>query len=60
MSESKSSATKRLTEGAASVADSVSSGAGKLADSLHNRSARTGGESMNDVDDDPGSRDGRL
>jgi hypothetical protein len=60
MSEAKPSATKRLTDGAASVAGSVSSSAGKLADSLHNRSARTSGESMSDTDDDPGSRDGRL
>ena len=33
-----SSATHRVTAGAASVADSVSAQAGKLADSLHERS----------------------
>jgi len=36
--EPKSSATHRVTAGAASVADSVSAQAGKLADSLHERS----------------------
>jgi hypothetical protein len=59
MGESKPSASKRLTEGAASVAGSVSSSASKLADSLHNRSARSGSESMNDMGEDPGSRDSR-
>jgi hypothetical protein len=42
MGESKGSASKKLTEGAASVAGSVSAGAGKLADSLHGRSTRIG------------------
>src|SRR5262245_30772165 len=49
MSESKGSTTKRLTEGAASVADSVSASAGKLADSLHSRSAKTSAPTMGDV-----------
>jgi cytoskeletal protein RodZ len=36
-----SSASKKVTAGAASVADSVSNQAGKLAESLHEKSART-------------------
>jgi hypothetical protein len=43
--ESKSSATHRVTAGAASVADSVSAQAGKLADSLHERSRPTSSSS---------------
>ena len=60
MGESKPSASKRLTEGAASVAGSVSSSASKLADSLHNRSTRGSSESMSDMDGDAGSRDSRM
>jgi hypothetical protein len=46
----KAAASKKLTEGAATVAGSVSSGAGKLADSLHTRSSRSGGDDMGGAD----------
>jgi hypothetical protein len=42
LTEPKGSKSRKLTEGAASVADSVSASAGKLADSLHGRTTRPG------------------
>ncbi len=62
-SDMKNSATKKLSDGAASVAGSVSAGAGKLADSLHRTGKPGSGDGMSDpmsdMSDNPAKHNSR-